>query len=55
MLGLYKAVMLGKIENQKVALLGDLKPYEVFICGSLSSSILLLGIFPDIINNLIVI
>jgi NADH-quinone oxidoreductase subunit M len=55
MLGLYKAVMLGKIENQKVALLSDLKPYEALIFGSLSISILLLGIFPDIINNFIVI
>jgi NADH-quinone oxidoreductase subunit M len=53
MLSLYKRVILGKISNQVIASIEDLNLSEKFIYALLATVSILLGIFPNYVNELL--
>ena len=52
MLWMYKRVIFGKIENEKLKELLDLNTSEVFILCSLALPILILGFYPEPVLNI---
>ena len=50
-LWLVKRVIFGDVANKNVATLEDLKPREAFVLGTLAAAVLLVGLWPEPLVN----